>query len=80
MEASAETNPKYTIDIEGSLYSWHRRTITVPELRELAGIEPSQQMIEVDLKHNTERTLAEDEVIELKAGHGFAKKIRYKRG
>jgi hypothetical protein len=80
MEASLETHPKYTIDVEGSLFSWSRKTITVPELRALAGIDASQQMIQVDLKDNTERTLAEDEVIELKPGHGFAKKIRYKRG
>lgn len=37
-------------------------------------------MIEINLEDNTERTLDEREVVELKPGHGFAKKVRYKRG
>jgi hypothetical protein len=80
MEAQVKNHPKYDIDIEGSLYPWDDDTITVPQLRDLAGVEQSQQMIEVDLKDNTERTLAEEETIQLKPGKGFGKKIRYKRG
>jgi Multiubiquitin len=72
--------PRYNVDIEGQLHEWDRDTITVPELRELGGYAADQQMIVVDLKDNSERVLAEDEVIELKPGMGFAKKVSFKRG
>lgn len=72
--------PTYQVDIEGQVREWSRDTITVPELRDLAGYSADQQMIEVDLKDNTERVLAETETIELKPGKGFAKKVSFKRG
>jgi len=72
--------PTYEVDIEGQIYEWQRETITVPELRQLAGYGPDQQMIEVDLKDNSERVLEESETIELKPGKGFAKKVAFKRG
>jgi hypothetical protein len=72
--------PKYEINIEGTIHEWARDTITVPELRELGGFGPDQEMIEVELKDNSERSLAEDETIELKPGKGFGKKVGFKRG
>lgn len=72
--------PKFEVDIEGTLYPWERDTITVPEIRELGNLPTDLPVIEVDLKTNTERTLAEDEVVELKAGKGFGKKVSFKRG
>lgn len=72
--------PKYKVDIEGQVYEWERETITLPELRQLGGYAPDQQMIEVDLKDNSERVLEETETIELKPGKGFAKKVAFKRG
>lgn len=72
--------PKYEINIEGKPYEWDKGTISVPELRNLAGIPSDQPMMEIDLKTNVERTLAEDAVIELKPGQGFAKKVKYQRG
>lgn len=72
--------PKYLIDIEGTDYPWDRSTITVPEIRDLGNLDPTQPVIEVNLKDNSERTLAEDEVVELKPGMGFARKVRFKRG
>jgi Multiubiquitin len=74
------TKEKFEINIEGHDYGWDESTITVPQLRALAGIPAGQQMMEVDLKTNVERTLEEDEVVTLRPGHGFAKKIRYQRG
>lgn len=71
--------PNYFIDIEGTEYAWDRDTITVPELRGLAGIPSDVAMLEIDADNN-QRQLAEDEVIELKPGHGFSKKIKYARG
>ena len=72
--------PAYQVDIEGQVHEWPRETITVAELRNLGGFGTDQQMIEVDLKDNSERVLAEDETIELKPGKGFAKKVSFKRG
>lgn len=72
--------PKYKVDIEGQIYPWDRDSITVPELRELAGYPPDQQMIEVDLQDNTEVVLADDAIVALKPGTGFAKKVVFKRG
>jgi hypothetical protein len=72
--------PKYEVDIEGRIYEWQQETITVPDLRQLAGYGADQQMIEVDLKDNSERVLEESEAVELKPGKGFAKKVAFKRG
>lgn len=72
--------PKYEVNIEGTIYQWERDTITVAELRELAGFGADQEMIEVDLKDNSERVLGGEETIELKPGKGFAKKVQFKRG
>jgi len=72
--------PKYDVDIEGQIYQWERDSITVPELRDLASYAPDQQMIEVDLQEGTEEVLAEDAVVALKPGKGFAKKVVFKRG
>ena len=78
--AAQETGPKYIVNIEGSDHPWHDSTITTAELRQLAGWEPSQQVVQVDLQSMTETTLADDAVIMLKPGQGFAKKIRFQRG
>jgi hypothetical protein len=70
----------YDVDIEGQTYEWSRDSITVSELRELASYPPDQQLIEVDLQDNAELPLAEDAVVELKPGKGFAKRVVFKRG
>lgn len=79
-ERAVAQGPKYQINIEGNLYDWDEETITVPQLRELAGIPTDQPMMEIDLQTNVERTLSEDAIIELKPGQGFAKKVKYQRG
>lgn len=75
-----KTGPKFEVNIEGQLYPWNRDTITVPEIRGLGGLPENVPVIEVDLRDNTERTLAEDEVVELKPGKGFGKKVTFQRG
>jgi hypothetical protein len=52
----------------------------VPELRELGKLPSDMPVIEIDLKENTERTLREDELVDLKPGKGFGKKVGFKRG
>ena len=68
------------MNIEGTIHEWGEHTITVPQLRVLGGFGSDQQMIEVDLKDNTEAVLAENAVIDLKRGKAFAKKVEFKRG
>ena len=72
--------PKYWVDIEGTEYPWDKDSITAAEIRTLAGFDPGQQIIEVDLDSNTEVTLKEGEPVALKPGHGFGKKVKFKRG
>lgn len=71
--------PKFILDIEGELKPWDRETITTEEIIKLGGWDPSQGAILID-KDNNERTLQPGEVVELKPGMGFSKKIRFKRG
>lgn len=71
--------PKYFVEIEGTEYEWDKETITVPEIRTLGNLPLDVPVIEVD-PDNNERTLAENEIITLKPGHRYGKKIHYKRG
>jgi hypothetical protein len=70
---------KFFLDLEGVLKPWDKDTITTEEIIALGGWDPSQGAILID-KDNNERTLAPGEVVELKPGMGFSKKIRFKRG
>src|SRR5262245_23838752 len=71
--------PKYFLDIEGREVPWDQDTITTEQIIALGGWEPSQGAIVID-KDNNERTLQPGEVIEIKPGQGFSKKVRFKRG
>lgn len=74
-----DQGPKYFVEIEGTEYPWPKDTITVPEIRTLGNLPQDLPVIEVD-PDNIERTLAEAEIVTLKPGHRFGKKVRYKRG
>tara|TARA_R110000787_G_scaffold251197_1_gene356691 strand:- start:210 stop:497 length:288 start_codon:yes stop_codon:yes gene_type:complete len=75
-----DKGPKYTLNIEGvGLVPWNEDTITTEQIATLGGWAVSEGVIEVD-QDNNERTLAPDEVIEVKPGMGFGKKHRWKRG
>jgi hypothetical protein len=77
VQASVES--KYEVDIEGHFYSWPASNITTVQIVQLAGWPAGTQVIEVD-DNNNQRTLAPDEVVQLKPGHGFAKRHRFQRG
>ena len=72
--------PKFHLDIEGTVYDWDEDTITVPQIRELGSLPSDLPVLEIDLKDNSQRELAEDDVVELRPGLGFSKKVRYQRG
>lgn len=78
-EKGRKPKKKYFLWIEGVEYQWDESTITTEEIAQLGGWDPAIGVIEID-KDNNERTLQPGEVVELKPGHGFAKKIRWKRG
>lgn len=72
--------PKFNLNIEGELIPWDKDTIITEEVIELGGWNPGLGAILIDLKTNQERTLNPGEVIEVKPGMGFSKKIKFKRG
>jgi hypothetical protein len=83
VQQSAETQARasrFCINIEGVEYPWFEPTITVPQIRDLGGLPADQPVLEINLDDNTERTLDESEVVQIKPGHAFCKKVRYKRG
>jgi hypothetical protein len=71
--------PKYIVMIEGKEFPWDRDMITTEQIATLGGFQASTGVIEVDAD-NIERTLAPNETVELRPGHGFSKKVRFKRG
>jgi len=71
--------PKFFLDIEGVEKPWDHDTITTEQIIALGGWDPSQGAIEID-EDNNERTLKPGEIVELKPGHGFSKKVKFKRG
>ena len=71
--------PKYFLDLEGTIHPWDQPTITTEQVAGLGGWDPAKGVVLID-KDNNERTLQPGEVVELKPGQGFAKKIRFKRG
>lgn len=73
------SSPPYFLDIEGKEIPWSSPTITTEEIARLGGWDVSNGVIEID-RDNNERTLAPEEVVPLKPGHGFAKKVKWKRG
>ena len=79
MNEDKAQGPKFFVEIEGTEYPWPKETITVPEIRDLGHLPADLPVIEVD-PDNNERTLAEGEVVTLKPGHRFGKKVKFKRG
>ena len=70
---------KYFVDVEGTIHPWDEPTITTEQIAKLGGWDVSQGVIEID-KDNNEITLKPGQLVELKPGQGFAKKVRFKRG
>ena len=73
-----DKDPKYFVTVEGVEHAWNQSTITTEQIAALGGW-AAEGVIEID-KDNVEHTLAVGEVIKLKSGHGFAKKVHWKRG
>lgn len=78
-QGKADEKKPYYVEIEGIEYPWDSDMITVAQIRTLGSLPADQPVIEVD-PENQERTLSEGEVVQLKPGHRYGKKVRYKRG
>ena len=74
-----EQEPKFFLDIEGAEKPWYESTITTEQISTLGGWDPSLGVLLIDADNN-ERLLAPKEVVHLKPGMSFSKKIRFKRG
>lgn len=79
-KAEKGSGPKYVVNVEGVNHDWPSPTITAADVRNLGGFALTDPVIEVDLKDNSERTLSENELVEIKPGMGFGKKVKFKRG
>jgi hypothetical protein len=79
MSAENKEGPKFFLDIEGVLKEWYENTVTTEQIIALGGWNPSLGAIMID-QDNVEHTLQPGQVIELKPGMGFSKKVRFKRG
>jgi len=79
LQAKPDKGPRYFLYIEGVEVPWNHDTITTEQIAQLGGWDISQGVIEVD-QDNNERTLAPNETVHIKPGHGFGKKHRWKRG
>ena len=74
------SNKPFFVNIEGEEIPWDDETITTEQIVELGGWDASLGVQEIDLMTNEARTLKPGEVVELKPGKGFAKKIEWRRG
>jgi hypothetical protein len=77
--AADNSGKKFFVNIEGTEHPWDEPTITAAQIAQLGGWDLSQGVIEID-EDNVEHPLAPDAVVELKPGHGFAKKVKWQRG
>jgi hypothetical protein len=73
------TDRLFKICIEDHVFPWDSKTITTEQIAELGGWDPAQGVIEVDEDQN-ERTLAPGEVVKLRPGVAYGKKLCFKRG
>jgi len=80
-EAPAD-GPKYEVWIENTIHSWDKGTISVPEIRELAGLPDNSPVSAVDLVAQQEVPLPEDAVHDVpprEPGRPLVKRTQFKR-
>ena len=70
---------RYDLDIENVIYDWPVSTVITEQIAELGCWDMAKGVIQID-EHNVEHTLHPGEIVHLRPGIGFAKKVRWKRG
>ncbi len=78
-EKNDNSGKKFYVNIEGEEYPWPESIIKPANIRSLAGI-PKDVPIIVELPDGTEKTLNENETLELKPGHRYGRSAKYRRG
>lgn len=73
------TDRLFKICVEGEDFPWDSKKITTEQIAGLGGWDPSLGVIEVDEDQN-ERTLGPGEVVKLRPGVTYGKKLCFKRG
>lgn len=76
---SEEKRP-FSVNIEGEIYRWEDETISTEEIAATGGWDVSLGVQEIDLRTNETRTLEPGEIVTIKPGRGFAKKLKWQRG
>ena len=74
---------RYEVNVEGTIHSWDKGTISVPEIRELGGFPPGTPVVAVDFADNRETPLSDDAVhdlVALEEGKPLVKRTGFKRG
>lgn len=79
-EKKQKVETKFHLDIEGTIHPWNENTITTEEIIGLGGWDSSQGAIKIDQKTQEQINLKPGQIIELKPGMGFAKKVKFIRG
>jgi len=78
-QKNSNKGPKYKINIEGVIFVWGSDEITSNEIAELGGWSISEGVIMID-KNGNETSLSNNEVIKIRPGMAFSKKLTFKRG
>ncbi|MGH9783121.1 MAG: hypothetical protein ACRD88_02955 [Terriglobia bacterium] len=89
MNGGDQEAPKFTVLVEGRVHSWHKKTISVPEIRSLGGLPEDRPVVELEMVGGedygpvAERALKEDEIHELvplEPGKYVKKHAEFRRG
>lgn len=78
-ESQEKPAKKYCANIEGVEYPWPKETISVRELRQLGNL-PSELAIVEEFPNGKEKTLAANDIVQLKPGHRYGRAPKFKRG
>ena len=77
---SKKVEKPFFVNIEGEVCPWEDETITTEEIADKGGWDVSLGVQEIDLRTNETRTLEPGEVVKIRPGMGFAKKLKWQRG
>jgi Multiubiquitin len=78
-DRSDERGAAFVFDVDDATYEHDRPTITGAEIMAIAGISPSDGLIQI-LPDGTRKTVAPDETVHLVPGAQFKRRPRFKRG
>jgi hypothetical protein len=71
--------PKFFVEVDGTEFPWPSDKITTEQIATLGGFPVAQGVVMVDADGN-ERNLTPGETVEIKPGHRFGKRPRFRRG